>query len=454
MSHQRRTFAAWPITAAMLVAIVVWLSGCTSPSDDTVGDTVVSETVMIDTVIIDLRVWQDPNQPTALWLSAQVSGHDEESLDKVPLANDRLSRTTIVVSRHWYTEVDIGGVGVRIFQQQLNPQRILVSACASACRSLSTTDRLEVVPFRPLGKTLLPLDHGADQATRMRYGDLRITVPRGNPELLRDREHLLALRDVFDARPPLNWSVGTPTAMWEGVTLSGAPPRVTGLDLSQRNLTGEIWGYLGDLVELTELRLDRNELGGTVPTKMQLLKQLAMLRLGGNQLAGCAPPGLWSVKQHDLADTALEQCPNLKQPGQRLGSSEIFVAGIARSDNGLDDYLFLVVDVPRAWVDVGIWGPAAAVFCELDEEPADIFGYTGCSFATGVALRSLGDYSAYVFWDWDTGRESERGHYTGCIYDCREQYSPAAWVEKLAASKWVTVATRDPQTHQTDWVWP
>ena len=82
----------------------------------------------------------------------------------------------------------------------------------------------------------------------MRYGDLRITVPRGNPELLRDREHLLALRDVFDARPPLNWSVGTPTAMWEGVTLSGAPPRVTGLDLTERNLAGEIWGYLGDLV--------------------------------------------------------------------------------------------------------------------------------------------------------------------------------------------------------------
>ena len=61
----------------MLVAIVVWLSGCTAPSDDTVViDTVVSETVIIDTVIIDLRVWQDLDEPTSLWVSAQVPGYD------------------------------------------------------------------------------------------------------------------------------------------------------------------------------------------------------------------------------------------------------------------------------------------------------------------------------------------------------------------------------------------
>ena len=90
--------------------------------------------------------------------------------------------------------------------------------------------------------------------------------------LLRDREHLLALRDVFDARPPLNWSVGTTTANWEGVTLAGTPPRVVGLNLSNRNLQGEIWGYLGDLLELRVLRLDGNQLTGLVPSKTQLLK--------------------------------------------------------------------------------------------------------------------------------------------------------------------------------------
>ena len=58
------------------------------------------------------------------------------------------------------------------------------------------------------------------------------------------------------------------TADWEGVTVSRPPARITGLDLANRNLCGEFWGYLGDRVELRELRLDDNHLTGTVPTKL------------------------------------------------------------------------------------------------------------------------------------------------------------------------------------------
>ena len=59
----------------------------------------------------------------------------------------------------------------------------------------------------------------------------------------------------------------------------------------------------------------------------------------------------------------------------------------------------------------------------------------------GLAIRNRADYEAYIAWDWDTGVELERGHYTGCIYDCRGEYSPAAWIEKIAASQ---VAERYP----------
>ena len=76
----------------MLVAIVVWLSGCTAPSGDTVVsetviiDTVIIDTVIIDTVIIDLRVWQDLDEPTSLWVGARVAGDADKALDRVRLS--------------------------------------------------------------------------------------------------------------------------------------------------------------------------------------------------------------------------------------------------------------------------------------------------------------------------------------------------------------------------------
>ena len=58
----------------------------------------------------------------------------------------------------------------------------------------------------PLGKASLPLDDGHSPNGRYRYGDLTVAVPRGNPGLLADREHLVALRDVSRAAAELDWS--------------------------------------------------------------------------------------------------------------------------------------------------------------------------------------------------------------------------------------------------------
>ena len=241
--------------------------------------------VEVDTVIIDLRIWQDIERPQSLWVSARPSGEHDETLEMEPLSNVKWTPAYPTESGFTYSEIFVAGAGLRIYQQVLDPASIYVGVCVAQCDNLSVstqTKREETVPYRPLGKTPLLLDDGEDAATGRRYGDLRLAAPRGNPGLQRDRMRLLALRDVFDARPPLDWSVATPTADWEGVTVSGSPARVTGLDLSNRDLRGEVWGYLGDLVELRTLRLDKNRLVGVVPTKLQFLKQLEKIRLGGN----------------------------------------------------------------------------------------------------------------------------------------------------------------------------
>ena len=139
----------------------------------------------------------------------------------------------------------------------------------------------------------LPLDDGHSEDGRYRYGDLTIAVPSGNPELLAERERLLAMRDVLEGGgTDLDWGLDTPTASWEGVRVSGSLARVTTLDLADRGLAGEIWGYLGDLSELTGLRLDGNALTGTIPSAMSVLSNLTDVYLGGNDLTGCIPPPL------------------------------------------------------------------------------------------------------------------------------------------------------------------
>ena len=71
----------------------------------------------------------------------------------------------------------------------------------------------------------------------------------------------------------------------------------TELDLSSRQIFGEIPREIGELINLTILRLHINFLSGTIPDEIWKLKKLRILNLSENQLSGAIPTGIHKLVQ-------------------------------------------------------------------------------------------------------------------------------------------------------------
>ena len=156
--------------------------------------------------------------------------------------------------------------------------------------------------LRNLGDLRLGGGQRAWDADALRNGLFCLPLPRVGPSLLNDCEALLALRDVLAGGASLNWRRTTPLHAWDGVQLDGAPPRIVGLDLEGRRLSGRLPAGLAALDRLRELHLSRNRLKGGIPAELTELALLRSLRLAGNAFTGAPPPALRKVRRHDLDD--------------------------------------------------------------------------------------------------------------------------------------------------------
>ena len=121
-----------------------------------------------------------------------------------------------------------------------------------------------------------------------------IAVPdaASNPGLVADCDSLLSARDTLAGTATLDWSADLAVWNWDGVTVSGTPPRVTSLNLQFRQLTGTIPAELGDLTNLQTVELHVNQLSGEIPGELGSLTNLEILWLGHNQLSGEIPSEL------------------------------------------------------------------------------------------------------------------------------------------------------------------
>ena len=155
--------------------------------------------------------------------------------------------------------------------------------------------------------------------TTMCSTGLVVLDPLGNPDLVRDCEVLLEVRNALmgstvvgegdedKVQPnPLIWDPENPIDRWEGITVGCSPPRVIGVVLPERGLAGTVPAALGQLTALRGIDLGNledpplselpNRLTGTVPKELTDLPHLRVLILRNNYLSGPIPAEIWMLQ--------------------------------------------------------------------------------------------------------------------------------------------------------------
>ena len=140
-----------------------------------------------------------------------------------------------------------------------------------------------------------------------------VPEPELNPELVRDCETLLTIRDTLAGTGDLHsggagWSSQNPMNRWRGVKVDGSPLRVRELSLSGPGLTGSIPPEIGQLTGLKVLNLSgysRYELfglTGPIPPELDSLTDPKVLELRWSYLRGPIPRELGNLTELEYLD--------------------------------------------------------------------------------------------------------------------------------------------------------
>ena len=155
-------------------------------------------------------------------------------------------------------------------------------------------------------------------------GGTVVPNPTGSPDLVKECEALILVKDTLAGTVQLNWSLDVPITRWDGITVSGTPQRITSIALPSRGLNGRIPAQLGILRYLSNLDLSDNQLTGHIPSELGNLRRITRLRLAGNYFGWCVPVAFQDVKDSDLHDVGLFECVEYGQGRPASEGSAIF----------------------------------------------------------------------------------------------------------------------------------
>ncbi len=162
-----------------------------------------------------------------------------------------------------------------------------------------------------------------------------VPEPGKNPGLVHDCWAMVEALDALGADALQGkWSPSSPIGQWEGVGVSGTPPRVRSLNLSGQNFRGErIPAALFRLDALERLNLSRTHVVGHLPAALGDLTALRVLDLSQTEISGPIPPDLGRltrlthlVLRDDRVATALHG-PLPRELGQLVALEVLDIAG-------------------------------------------------------------------------------------------------------------------------------
>ena len=155
--------------------------------------------------------------------------------------------------------------------------------------------------------TQSPTETPTPQPTAGCSNGVVIPAPKSRPDLVRDCEILLKVKDDLAETAELNWSENVPIWSWQGITVGERPERVIKLVYGFQMLGGIVPPELGRLDALVNLDLTDNGLTGTVPPELGKLSNLEHLDIGVNGLTGSIPHELGQLAKLERFDVGQNQ---------------------------------------------------------------------------------------------------------------------------------------------------